>query len=73
MERKKLIQADAVAEWIDADRYRVYDLVRKDMIPHVRLGRSVRFDPDAIARWLAAGGSRDAVISRSAGDPNAAA
>jgi excisionase family DNA binding protein len=34
-----------------------YKLVRQGQIPHVRMGRPVRFDPAAVAAWLDAGGT----------------
>jgi excisionase family DNA binding protein len=54
---EKLIRADAVAELLDVDRYRVYELAREGNLPHVRLGRAVRFDPVAIREWIAQGGT----------------
>jgi excisionase family DNA binding protein len=36
---------------------RVYDLVRKKAIPHTRVGKYLRFDPTALAAWLAKGGT----------------
>ncbi|BDG59924.1 helix-turn-helix domain-containing protein [Caldinitratiruptor microaerophilus] len=35
---------------------RVYELARQSLIPHVRVGRSVRFDRLAVERWIEAGG-----------------
>jgi excisionase family DNA binding protein len=57
MKGKKLIQADAVAELLDVDRYRVYEMVRSGMIPAVRMGRSIRFDPERLDAWIASGGT----------------
>lgn len=31
----------------------VYDFARRGILPSVRIGRAVRFRPDAIDRWLA--------------------
>lgn len=31
----------------------LYKLARKGDIPHMRIGSSVRFDPKAIAEWIA--------------------
>jgi excisionase family DNA binding protein len=36
----------------------VYSLARRNLIPHVKVGRRTLFDPDAIERWIAAGGTR---------------
>jgi excisionase family DNA binding protein len=36
---------------------RVYDLARKSLMPHVRLGRQVKVPIEAFERWLANGGT----------------
>ena len=36
---------------------RIYRLTREGVIPHVRLGRAIRFNPQAVNLWLSAGGS----------------
>lgn len=64
--RRRLIGVDDVAEILGGrSRWSVYDLARKGVIPHVRVGRSVLFDPDALDAWIARGGSR-----RPAADPD---
>lgn len=56
MERRILI-ADEVAELLRVDRQRVYELVRRNAIPVIRLGeRQYRFDAEAIKRWIEDGG-----------------
>lgn len=56
MERRILI-ADEVAELLRVDRQRVYELVRRNAIPVIRLGeRQYRFDAEAIERWIEDGG-----------------
>src|SRR5262249_42642324 len=35
---------------------RLYELVRQGLVPAVRLGRQVRFDPAAVEAWIARGG-----------------
>jgi excisionase family DNA binding protein len=57
MNPRPLGRVEAVAERLDAPAYRIYELVRRDLIPHVRIGRSVRFDMEAIEAWIAAGGT----------------
>jgi excisionase family DNA binding protein len=57
MERQILI-ADEVAKILRVDRQRVYDLVRRNLIPVIRLGeRQYRFDAEAISKWMECGGS----------------
>ena len=59
MERQILI-ADEVAEMLRVDRQRVYELVRREAIPVIRLGeRQYRFDAEAIRQWIERGGSVD--------------
>lgn len=57
MERIVLV-ADEVAEMLRVDRQRIYELVRRDAIPVIRLGeRQYRFDATAIRQWIERGGS----------------
>jgi excisionase family DNA binding protein len=57
MERQILI-ADEVARLLRIDRQRVYELVRRNLIPVIRLGvRQYRFDAEAIRQWMECGGS----------------
>jgi excisionase family DNA binding protein len=58
-EREPLLRVDDIAEWLDVDRLRVYELARTGLLPAVRLGRAVRFSPDAVRRFIEAGGTRD--------------
>jgi excisionase family DNA binding protein len=38
-------------------RARLYQMARDGLIPHIRLGRSVRFDRARVNEWLANGGT----------------
>lgn len=53
----RLATATEVADQTGLSRHRVYELARVEGMPHVRLGRAVRFDPTAVRAWLAAGGT----------------
>ena len=53
----KLLTAKEVSKAISLPVHRLYELVRLDAIPHVRLGRTVRFNATALADWLDAGGT----------------
>ena len=53
----RLSTAAQVAEVLGVKEHRVYDLVRQDLIPHVKMGRQVRFNATTIERWLAEGGT----------------
>lgn len=55
--KRQILLADEVAEMLRVDRQRVYELVRRNVIPVIRLGeRQYRFDADAIREWIARGG-----------------
>ncbi|MBM3268100.1 MAG: helix-turn-helix domain-containing protein [Candidatus Sericytochromatia bacterium] len=54
----KLLTVDEIADELSVSRNRVYDLAAAGLIPVVRLGRLLRFDPDQIAEWKRDGGSR---------------
>lgn len=56
---KKLLVADEVAELLRVDKQRVYELVRTNQIPVIRLGeRQYRFSAQAIEEFLHNGGTR---------------
>ncbi|MFL6284257.1 MAG: helix-turn-helix transcriptional regulator [Pyrinomonadaceae bacterium] len=56
MERQILV-ADEVAAMLRVNRQRIYELVRKNAIPVIRLGeRQYRFDAEAIKEWIERGG-----------------
>lgn len=54
--KRRLATAETLADFLGIPRWRIYYLVRDDMIPHVRMGRQVRFDLDAVERWIKQGG-----------------
>lgn len=55
---KQILIADEVAELLRVDKQRVYELVRTNQIPVIRLGeRQYRFSADAVHQWLVSGGS----------------
>jgi excisionase family DNA binding protein len=47
----RLLKPDEAAEILGVPKSWVMDAARRDAIPHVRLGRYVRFDPDELERW----------------------
>jgi excisionase family DNA binding protein len=51
-----LWNARQVAHRLGIHRTHLYQLVRTGRIPHLRVGRAVRFDPKVIATWVYAGG-----------------
>lgn len=48
-----LIDAGAAAELLGVPKSWVLAEARADRIPHVRLGRYVRFEPDVLCEWWA--------------------
>lgn len=55
---QQILVADEVAEMLRVDRQRIYELVRRNAIPVIRLGeRQYRFDAEAIKQWMERGGS----------------
>ena len=55
---KNVLVADEVAALLRVDKQRVYELVRRKMIPVIRVGpRQYRFSMAAIQRWLESGGN----------------
>src|SRR5207302_2597178 len=52
-----LIQAKRASEVLSVSLARLYELARLGVIPVVRLGpRQIRFDEDALTRWVRQGG-----------------
>lgn len=54
---RTLARVNWVVERLGVSRQRVYELTRAGVLPHVRLGRSVRYDPEAVERWIEQGGT----------------
>jgi len=48
---KALLNAEQAAELLGVPKSWVFAEARADRIPHVRLGRYVRFDGDALDQW----------------------
>lgn len=54
----KLLTAQELADRLETvSVHRIYELTREGSIPHVRLGRAVRYSASAVAEWLEAGGT----------------
>jgi excisionase family DNA binding protein len=49
----RLLTAGEVADYLRVKRSWVYAETRAGRIPHVRLGRYVRYSPRAVERWIA--------------------
>ena len=55
-ERSRLMDAEEVAEFLNVSKARVYELTRRDIVPHIHLGRQLRYRAGDLDVWLAAGG-----------------
>jgi excisionase family DNA binding protein len=53
-----LLDAGAVADLLSVPKTWVLAEARADRIPHVRLGRYVRFDPEELTEWWRSSRSR---------------
>ena len=51
-----LVTAHSVAGFLGVSRARVYELCREELLPHVRVGRSIRFSPREVVAWAESGG-----------------
>jgi excisionase family DNA binding protein len=56
MDSHRLLTIAEVAARLGITPARAYEACRRGLIPSVRIGRQVRVDPDALAKWIAAGG-----------------
>ncbi len=55
---ENILKADEVANILRLDKQRVYELVRRQQIPFIRIGeRQYRFSRRAINSWLEKGGT----------------
>ena len=52
-----MLMAQAVAEILAVSQHRVYELTRRGVLPHTRIGRQVRYDPERLRAWIDAGGT----------------
>lgn len=53
---RPLLNAAEVAAWLNITEARVYELARGKILPAVRMGRQVRFDPVRVEAWINSGG-----------------
>jgi excisionase family DNA binding protein len=50
--RNKAMTVEDVAALLNVSPRHVYKLVQDGILPHFKVGSSVRFDPDKMADWL---------------------
>lgn len=54
--KRKLLDAEETAELLGLRKQTLYALAREGIVPSVRLGRLIRFPPDAVEEFIASGG-----------------
>ena len=52
LDNVKTISNDKAAELLDMHPHRLYRLAREGKVPHIRLGRSVRYRVSALLEWM---------------------
>lgn len=57
MSLRRLKTAKELAEELNVEPARVLHLAREGLLPCIRLGRQVRFDPAIVEAWLRKGGA----------------
>lgn len=57
---EKILLAKEVGEWLNIDVQRVYEITRRGLLPHIKIGdRQYRYSETAIQRWLEKGGNQE--------------
>ena len=54
-----MLTAEQVAEVLAVPQHRVYELTRRGVLPHTRIGRQVRYDAERLREWIDSGGTED--------------
>ena len=55
----RLLSAKEVSEQIGIPLWRLYERVRLDDIPAVRVGKAIRFSAPAVREWIERGGTKE--------------
>jgi excisionase family DNA binding protein len=53
----QLLRAREVALMLRVTEARVYELARRKLLPHIKLGRQVRFSENLLREWVEHGGT----------------
>lgn len=53
----QLIDAEPATEILGISKARLYQLCRMNIIPHVRIGRQIRFNVEHLENWINSGGT----------------
>lgn len=54
---RPMLVASEVAEILSMSTHRIYELTRRGILPHTRIGRQIRYDPMRLREWIDAGGT----------------
>jgi len=53
----RLLTVREIAEKLQVSEAQIYRMIKRGSIPFVEIGGVYRFDPEAITKWIADGGS----------------
>jgi len=53
---ERCLTAEEVAEIFNVSRARIYELCRQGFLPHIKLGRQIRFNKQALEEFMRKGG-----------------
>ena len=51
-----LISAETLAPLLGVSKARLYLLAKDKIVPSISVGRSVKFDPEQVRKWIESGG-----------------
>ena len=57
LQQRRLITAEEVSQWLGIRKQHAYELARDGVLPCVKLGRAIRFDPVELDEFLKNGGA----------------
>jgi len=52
MQHESLMDVMETARYLNIGRSKVYEMAKEGMLPHLRVGASLRFDRDALDEWI---------------------
>lgn len=53
---ERLLTVEELSNYLSVSEDRIYQLTREGILPHCRLGRSLRYSPSAIQAFIEQGG-----------------
>jgi len=48
----KLLTVNEAADFLNVSRATVYNMINQKNLPYIKIGRSTRFDKDALMKWI---------------------